>query len=164
MPGTMRTMGEPFSCTIQTRLADVNFTGHVDNVEALRVVDEARMRFFGLRSPRTGEHAPGIMDELAPGLLPVVVSHRLEYHRELLPSLIEPYVVRVWVVRVGAASFTLDTTISHAPSGGVPAVVAETTLVVQDLSTGRASEMAPVVRDALAAHLGDPLPLRDRPV
>lgn len=157
-------MGEPFTVTIQTRVGDVNFTGHVDNVEALRVVDEARMRFFGLRSPRTGEHAPGVMDALDDGLLPVVVSHRLEYHRELLPSLVEPYVVRVWAVRVGASSFTLDTTISHAPSGDSPAVVAETTLVVQDLGTGRARAMTPAVRASLEAHLRDPLPLRPRPV
>lgn len=160
----MQTMGEPFSCTIQTRLGDVNFTGHVDNVEALRVVDEARTRFFGLRSPRTGEHAPGVMDALEEGLLPVVVSHRLEYHRELLPSLVEPYVVRLWVVRVGSASFTLDTTITHAPSGPEPAVLAETTLAVQDLSTARSRALAPPVRAALEAYLGAPLPLRDRPV
>jgi acyl-CoA thioester hydrolase len=160
----MQAMGEPFTVAIQTRVGDVNFTGHVDNVEALRVVDEARMRFFGLRSPRTGEHAPGVMDALADGLLPVVVSHRLEYHQELLPSLVEPYVVRVWTARVGSSSFTLDTTISHAPSGAAPAVVAETTLVVQDLSTGRASEMTPAVRAALEAHERAPLPLRPRPV
>lgn len=157
-------MARPYTCTIQARIGDVNFTGHVDNVEALRVVDEARMRFFGLRSPRTGEHVAGVMDDLGDGLLPVVVAHRLEYHRELLPSLAEPYVVRVWVVRVGASSLTLDTTISHAPSGPEPAVIAETTLAIQDLSTGRSTTLPAATRAALETHLGEPLTLRPRPV
>lgn len=39
-------MAEVFECEIQARLRDVNLGGHVDNVEAIRVLDEARLLFL----------------------------------------------------------------------------------------------------------------------
>ena len=35
-----------FECEIQARLRDVNLGGHVDSVEAMRIVDEARILFL----------------------------------------------------------------------------------------------------------------------
>ena len=36
-------MGKVFECEIQARLRDINLGGHVDNVEAIRVLDEAQI-------------------------------------------------------------------------------------------------------------------------
>ena len=35
-------MGAVFECEVPARLRDINLAGHVDNVEAMRVLDEAR--------------------------------------------------------------------------------------------------------------------------
>ena len=35
-------MSDVFECEIQARLRDINLGGHVDNVEAIRILDEAR--------------------------------------------------------------------------------------------------------------------------
>ena len=45
-PARIRVVPLVFDCEIQTRFRDVNLGGHVDNVEAIRIIDEARILFF----------------------------------------------------------------------------------------------------------------------
>ena len=64
-------MGATFECEIQARLRDVNLGGHVDNVEALRVLDEARLLFFRW-APLAGDERPGLFREVPSGIVELV--------------------------------------------------------------------------------------------
>ena len=44
-------MGQTFTTEIQARYRDINLAGHVDNVEAVRVLDEARYEFLRFAVP-----------------------------------------------------------------------------------------------------------------
>src|SRR5699024_7726847 len=64
-------VGEVHEVEIQARLRDINTGGHVDNVEAVRVLNEARIRFFGLgrRAEQLGiARDPGLLDALPDGV------------------------------------------------------------------------------------------------
>ena len=47
-------MAQTFTTEIQARYRDINLAGHVDNVEAVRVLDEARYEFLRFA------HLPGL--------------------------------------------------------------------------------------------------------
>jgi acyl-CoA thioester hydrolase len=72
---------------------------HVNNVEVMRLLEEARVRAFGIASP------DGAAPMLATGM--VVAKHTVEY---LLPLdyRLEPVAVDLWIGRVGGASFEVD--------------------------------------------------------
>ncbi|GAA1507247.1 acyl-CoA thioesterase [Nocardioides humi] len=153
-------MGEAFDCEIQARLRDINLGGHVDNVETLRVLDEARLLFFG-HAPLPGDGRPGLLRDLPPGITHLIGSQRIDYHAEMRFVAYQPFLVRIWVSHVGRTSFAISSELRVAP-GHAPAVVAETSAVFWDTAAGSAWPISDAVRATLASYAGPAVPLRER--
>lgn len=150
-----------FDCEIQTRFRDINLGGHVDNVEALRVIDEARIQWFRYATlPLPGRVSPGLLADVPAGVSELVGSQRAEYHAEMRFAPFQPFLVRLWVSRIGRSSFTISAEMRVAADHGA-AVAASTTVVLFDLAQQTAWPMDDAVRGALTAYLGEPVALRD---
>lgn len=86
-----------FPCPL--RWCDQDTYGHVNNVQTLRLLEEARVALFFDQGPSLGVHS-------FEGSL-VVVRHEIDYRRPLLYRP-EPIMIDVWVSKLGNSSFTLD--------------------------------------------------------
>lgn len=153
-------MAEVFDCEIQARYRDVNLGGHVDNVEAIRVIDEARIQFLRF-SPLTADPdaRPGLLADLPSGVVELVGSQRVDYHAEMRFAPFQPFLVRIWVSRIGGSSFSVATEVRVAP-GHEPALVAETALVLWDHNAQASWPHSDAVRRSLQRYLGEPVALR----
>lgn len=155
-------MGEVFDCEIQARLRDVNLGGHVDNVEAIRILDEARLLFLRF-APLPGDDGPaGLLRGTPAGVTDLVGAQRADYHAEMRFVPFQPFLLRLWVSHVGGSSFAVASELRVQPDHP-PAIVAETTMVLWDGSAGRAWPMSDAVRADMERYAGRPVPLRDRP-
>jgi acyl-CoA thioester hydrolase len=151
----MAGMGRVFDCEIQARMRDMNLGGHVDNVEAIRVLDEARLVFL-----RHGTDA--LWRDLPSGVSELVVGQRVEYHAEMRSMPFRPFLVRLWVGHVGRSSFTVELELRVA-ADHAPAILAETSMVLWDRQTQAAWPIVDPVRARLESYLGAPVELRPRP-
>ena len=161
-------MGEVREVEIQARLRDINTGGHVDNIEAMRVLDEARLRFFGLGSmaAQAGiEMGPGVLDAAPAHVTNLVGGQRVDYHAEMRFAPHQPFRVRVWVGHVGGSSFTVQSElyVTAQGEGGGPAVVAESSVVLWDTVTNQPWPIDEAVRETLDSYRGPAVPLRPRP-
>ena len=154
-------MGEVFDCEIQARLRDVNLGGHVDNVEALRVLDEARLLFFR-HAPLAGGDRPGLFREVPSGVVELVGSQRIDYHAEMRFVAFQPFLVRTWVGHVGRSSMAVSYELRVAPDQP-PAIVAESSVVFWDPAAGSSWAISDEVRATLASYTAAPVELRERP-
>lgn len=111
--------------------------GHINNVEVVRLLEEARIHAFG---PPGGTGASGqeppvpLFSSVAAGVQALVVEHRIKYTATLdyrnLPLKIE-----VWITDMKAASLGIAYRI-HDPVTGRVCVKAQTTLAFVDGETG----------------------------
>ncbi|MEQ6899859.1 thioesterase family protein [Nocardioides sp. YIM 152588] len=152
-----------FDCEIQARLRDVNLGGHVDNVEAMRVLDEARLLYFRHAPLPGGDGRPGLLRDLPEPVTMLIGSQRAEYHAEMRFQPFQPFLVRMWVAHVGRSSITVDYELRVAPDHA-PAVTAESTLVLWDTRTDAAWPVSDEVRATLESYRNDPVEFRPRPV
>lgn len=156
-------MAEVFECEIQARLRDVNLGGHVDNVEAIRVLDEARLLFLRFAPvPGLGGEQPGLLRAVPAGVSELVGAQRVDYHAEMRFVPFQPFLVRLWVSHVGRSSFSVASEL-RVEVGHDPALVAETTMVLWDGAAGRAWAIDGAVRQDLTSYAGAPAALRARP-
>lgn len=155
-------MGKVFECEIQARLRDINLGGHVDNVEAIRVLDEARLMFFRHARLTDGDEPRGLLRDLPAGVTELVGSQHVEYHAEMRFAAYQPFLVRIWVSHVSRSSFAVSLELRVAPDHP-PAVVAETSAVFWDTAAGSSWPISDAVRAALASYTGPAVALRPRP-
>jgi acyl-CoA thioester hydrolase len=140
------------------RWSDMDIYGHVNNVQFLRIMEEARVIAFS--EGTTGS-------QMVPtGLL--VVRTEIEYLNELVYRP-EPIAVDLWVTRVGAADFDmgyelLDEAPDDASGNGAATVYAraEITLVAFDLATQKPRRITPEDRKLLADWEDGPVRWRRR--
>lgn len=130
--------------------------GHVNNVQFLRLLEEARVIAFA-------QWFAGV--ETGPdGRPPLLVARaEIDYLRQLHWRK-EPIVVAIWVSQLAGASF--DTSYEVRSTRGDDAVVyavGETTQVVFDMDTQRPVRVAPEHQEILAAHAGPPVRMKRRP-
>lgn len=81
------------------RWSDVDSYGHVNNVQTLRLLEEARVALFFVEGKRDG------IDSWDGEL--VVVRHEIDYRRPLYYRA-EPIIIETWVTQVRASSFGLS--------------------------------------------------------
>jgi acyl-CoA thioester hydrolase len=158
-------VGIVFECEIPARLRDVNRAGHVDNVEAMRVLDEARqmfLRFAVLPDAAPGDERPGLFRDVPAGVSELVASQRVEYHAEMRFVPFQPFLVRMWVGHLSRSSFTICFELRVA-ADHPPAIVAESTQVMWDHAEAAAWRFTDRVRATIDAYLGQPVALRPRP-
>ncbi len=135
-------------------MRDINAGGHVDNVEAIRVIDEARLRFF-LRSEG------GVLRRLPAGVTNLVASQRVDFRAEMRFADFQNFQVTQWIGHLGNSSFTVQSEL-RLPGSPDAAVVAESVVVLFSTSAGSSWQLSPEVRADLTAYLGDPVALRGR--
>lgn len=152
--------GERFECEIQARFRDINVGGHVDNVEAVRVIDEARIQLF-MFAPVLGEDRQGLLARKPAGIIDLMGAQRVDYHAEMRFVPYAPFLVRIWVCHLGRTSFTVATEMRTA-ADHPPALVAESTFVFWDRATAAAWPMNDEVREDLGRFLGPGVDLRGR--
>lgn len=138
---------------VPLRWSDMDAYGHVNNVQFLRLLEDARVigfnEWFG--QDRT---------MLDTGVL--VARHEIEY---LAPLTFRhaPILVDMWTTKIGGAGFDLAYEVRDpADVGDALYARAETTLVAYDFSRSAPRRLAADERDELRRHEGDPVPFRWR--
>lgn len=153
-------MAEHFDVEIQARFRDINVGGHVDNIEAMRVIDEARIQFF-MFAPVHGEGTEGLLHRKPSGVVDLMGAQRVDYHSEMRFAPYRPFLVRLWVCHVGTTSFTVATEMRLA-SDHAPALIAESTTVFWDRANEASWKINDEVRADLEKFRGPQVPLRGR--
>lgn len=134
---------------VAVRWGDMDAYGHVNNVQYLRYLEEARVYAF---RAWLGQDRSLLED----GVL--VARQEIDYLTPMTFTY-QPAVVHLWCTRVLGASFDVAYAVRQAGSE-VTFAVAETTLVTYDLRAGRPRRVHPAERAALEAVLADPVRLR----
>ncbi|MBX9245934.1 thioesterase family protein [Actinotalea ferrariae] len=157
---------------VPLRWADLDAYGHVNNVEVLRLLEEARIAAFWRHGEDVGTWPTAVLDAgPSAGTHTLVARHEVEY---LLPVAYrrEPLVVEMWVGRLGGASIdvcyqlTTGTPARAAvgPAGGGPVFVqAASTLVLIDAATERPRRITAEERAVWEPYVEEPVAMRRRP-
>lgn len=143
----------PYRVDVPLRWSDMDAYGHVNNVQFLRLLEDARV--IGFRE-WFGEDR-SLLDR---GVL--VARHEIEY---LAPLTFRhaPITVAMWATSISGASFDLAYEVRDPEDfGDVLYARAETTLVAYDFPTARPRRMDEGERARLRAVSGDPVPFRWR--
>ncbi|MDU0312414.1 thioesterase family protein [Phycicoccus sp. M110.8] len=146
---------ERYRVNVPLRWSDMDAYGHVNNVQFLRLLEDARVIGFE-------EWFGQDRSVLSAGIL--VARHEIEYLAPLLFR-VAPIVVEMWPTRIGGAGFDLGYEVRDGRDGEQRETVfarAETTLVLYDFATARPRRMDDSLRSVLQAHAGDPTPFRWR--
>lgn len=149
MPGT----SEPRRLEVQVpmRWGDMDAYGHINNVQIVRILEEARIAAFG---PPRGAGLPGmepqvsLFNDIPEGTLALVVEHKIRYVRTLEYRNV-PAVVQLWVGAVKGASFDIHYLVQD-PVTGEDCVKASSHLAFVDEATGRVLRLTPEQKVKLA--------------
>jgi acyl-CoA thioester hydrolase len=131
-----------FLCPL--RWSDTDAYGHVNNVELVRLLEEARVALFFTRAAAAGVAS-------FDGHI-VVARHEVDFTAPLhwRP---EPVRIDTHVARVGGASFTLGYTISEPDRSEQVYVRATTVMVAFDPDLGRPRRLSEPERSFLAEYV-----------
>jgi acyl-CoA thioester hydrolase len=142
-----------YRVNVPLRWSDMDAYGHVNNVQFLRLLEDARVIAFE-------EWFGQDRSVLSEGIL--VARHEIEYLAPLLFR-VPPIVVEMWATKIGGAGFDLAYEVRDGRGEQDTMFArAETTLVLYDFETGRPRRMGDDLRKVLEAHAGDPVPFRWR--
>lgn len=157
----------PIDVVIPVRWTDLDAYGHINNAAVVRLLEEARIAAFWAPDPEQiargaeqHDSVIGLFGVDAP-LLTLIASQRLEYHLPI-PYWREGALLRLWISRMGGASFDVDYRILRRddPRAQHPYVSARTTIVVTDRGDGRARRIDGGSRELLGRFIGEPLHFR----
>lgn len=141
-------------CEVPLRWGDMDAYGHINNVQVIRILEEARIHAFG---PPGGTGATGtqppvaLFSEIDPEVQAVVVEHRVKYAGALEYRNI-PLKIEVWVGGLKPASLSICYLI-HDPLTHRVCVKAETVLAFVD-STGRLLRLTDKQKAQLVPYVG----------
>jgi acyl-CoA thioester hydrolase len=144
-----------YRVNVPLRWSDMDAYGHVNNVQFLRLLEDARViGFEGWFGQDRSVLSEGIL----------VARHEIEY---LAPMQfrVPPIVVEMWATKIGGAGFDLAYEVRDRPATDGDDTVyarAETTLVLYDFATSTPRRMDQPLRAVLQLHSGDPVPFRWR--
>lgn len=144
---------DPARFLVPLRWSDMDAYGHVNNVQFLRLLEDARVTAF---REWFGEDRT-MLDS---GVL--VARHEIEY---LAPLTFRhaPIAVDMWVTHIAGAGFDLAYEVLDPPEVGDRVYArAETSLVAYAFETAAPRRLAPDERAALRSHVGPPVPMRWR--
>ncbi len=148
-------MGEQrrYRTNVPLRWSDMDAYGHVNNVQFLRLLEDARVigfeQWFGQDR-----------SVLSEGIL--VTRHEIEYLAPL-QFRVPPIIVEMWATAIGGAGFDLAYEVRDG--GEDDALVyarAETGLVLYDFAAARPRRLDSTLRDVLQRHSGDAVEFRWR--
>jgi acyl-CoA thioester hydrolase len=145
--------GRRITVLVPMRWGDMDAYGHINNVQIVRMLEEARIAAFG---PPRGAGLPGveppvsIFNDVEVGVMTLVVEHKVRYVRTLEYRNV-PAAVEIWVGAVKGASFDLHYVIKD-PVTGQECVKASTHLAFVDESTGRVRRLTPEQKQQLEPY------------
>lgn len=139
---------------IPVRWGDMDAYGHINNVQIVRLMEEARVMVFGVPSGtgQLDETTPvariNLLDGVADGVMTLISEHTVKYRRQLSyrGTAIR---VAVAVEQVKGASVEIS---YRFFDGETVAVEATSTMVFVHETTGMPVRLTPEQRAALAAH------------
>jgi acyl-CoA thioester hydrolase len=151
--GAAEPPAERYRADVPLRWSDMDAYGHVNNVQFLRLLEDARVIGFQEWFGRDRS----LVDE---GVL--VARHEIEYLAPL-EFRIAPIAVDMWATRIGGAGFDLAYEVRDPEDiGDTLYARAETTLVLYNFKTARPRRIAGDERAILQRHEGEPVPFRWR--
>jgi acyl-CoA thioester hydrolase len=126
---------------LKPRWSDLDAYNHVNNVTWLEYLQEARVDMLFVHAPTRGA------EQLAEGVL--VVRAEIDYKRPMTFRQ-EPYLIEMWVSKIGAASFTIGYEIvDDLADDRCVYGVASTVLAPVDLASGGPRRLTAVEREVL---------------
>ncbi|WP_159614098.1 thioesterase family protein [Glutamicibacter sp. JC586] len=140
---------------VPMRWGDMDAYGHVNNVNLIRLMEEARIAGFGVPG---GTGAPGmepkaeIFSAVPAGIQILVVEHRVRYSKPLEYRNV-PVNVDLWVANIKPASFEICYEFRD-PVQDYLCVKAATTLAYFDPRTSRVQRLSAEERQGLSAFEG----------
>jgi acyl-CoA thioester hydrolase len=141
----------PYRIEVPLRWSDMDAYGHVNNVQYLRLLEDARV--IGFRE-WFGEDR-SLLDA---GV--IVSRHEIEYVAPLTYRP-QPIEVDMWVTGVHGAGFSLGYAVRDPESLGERTyAIAETGIVLYDFTTSRPRRLSDEDKAILATHAGDPVAFR----
>lgn len=138
---------------IPLRWGDLDAYNHVNNVAAMRILEEARVRALWI--PEQGEALPTAVLNATAGsdTNTLIAGHMVEYVAAIEYQR-EPLDVQLWISAVGGASADIS---YEVYAQGTLVVRAESTMVFFDVHTQRPRRIADVERAAWRPYLNDPI-------
>ena len=146
---------------IPLRWGDLDAYGHINNVETLRLVEEARVRaFWHATGERIGDELPTAVLELnaESDVWSLVARTEIEYLLPM-PYSSAPIDVEVWLGRMGGASIEVCFEL-YSPVGVTPRLRyarAATTIVTVDAASSRPVRFPKHLTEAWAPYREDPI-------
>jgi acyl-CoA thioester hydrolase len=128
-----------FHCPM--RWGDMDAYGHVNNVNFLVYLEEARIEMFAQLTSEVG------IDAIKSG---VVVAHSEIHYKRPLVHRTAPVPIDLWVTKIGGASFTLE---YEVHDDDVLYARASSVLVPYDFPNERPRRLTPGERDFLERYL-----------
>ncbi len=141
----------PYSVDIQIRWSDMDAYGHVNNVEFLRLLEDARV--YAFRDWFGQEQS--LLNE---GIL--VARQEIDYLAPLTFNY-EPARIEVWCSRISGASFDVGYVVKQ-PGADLMYARAETTLVAYDLADAKPRRLKDSERETLTSVSARPPDMRSR--
>ena len=146
---------------VHLRWADLDAYDHVNNVEVLRLLEEARVRAFW----RSGDDGDGVDPGMAlidatagAETMTMIARQEIEYRLPISYGR-RPLDVQVWLGRLGGSSLEACYEV-RTPAGVEPAALyarASTTIVLVDARTGRPRRISDDERAAWTRYLEEPV-------
>ncbi len=154
--------------SVQLRWSDMDAYAHVNNVEMLRLLEEARIEAFWRHPapPADGGWPTAVLDA-GPGAqtATLVASQEIEYLRPLGYRR-SPVAIALWIGHLGGASIDVCYEVTDLPdTSGTPVEVyarARTTLVLVDAGTGAPRRISSAERAAWQEYVEEPVRIRRR--
>ena len=156
---------------VQLRWSDMDAYQHVNNVEMLRLLEEARIEAFWSHpvapdGSRVESTWPTAVLDAGPGaeLSTLVARQEIEYLKPLGYRR-TPVIVEMWIGHLGGASLDVCYEVRDAGEPGPERVTyarAVTTLVLVDAATGAPRRIDAAGREAWSPYLEDPVVIRRR--
>lgn len=150
-PNAAQQQSQRIEVLVPMRWGDMDAYGHINNVQIVRMLEEARITAFG---PPRGAGLPGIepavplFNDIPEGTLALVVDHRIRYVRTLEYRNV-PAVVQVWIGAVKGASFDIHYVVQD-PVTLEECVRASSHLAFVDEASGRVLRLTPEQKERLA--------------
>jgi acyl-CoA thioester hydrolase len=150
--------GRILNVKVPMRWGDMDAYGHINNVNLVRMMEEARIAAFGVPG---GTGKPGnepladLFSTVPENTQILVVEHRIRYVQPLDYRNV-PAHVHVWISTVKAASFDISYEF-HDPVDGGMCVKAATTLAFFSTDEQRLLRLPAERRTAMAEFLGEPV-------
>ena len=143
---------------LHLRWGDLDAYDHVNNVEVMRLLEEARVRAFWAPENPDEERPPTAVFVPHTGLLSLIAGHRIEYLRPIDYQR-APLDVQLWLVRLGGASAEIGYEVhgSDGLGGELLSARASSTLVFVDADSMRPRRIPDAVRAAWAPYVGEPV-------